>query len=602
MLRYLAVALIVVLSASFSSAYGHGLGYDLSPSVLIDGRQVAAEATFSPSYIEGVADNQPVFTVRALEPATNSTIADIDYRIVVENEGEVLLDRQFSSQDGYVRALLVPDEGAAQAIVNGQTDGRVQASLENPAQIRSRMMSDGGLYHIAVTLEKTSGGLQLPADRTFDLYVSVSETQDFSVDTPQGPQAMSVKTYYANVGNFAYDNGTIAFAMPFDWRQEYVSQVPLVHMEVQFPKAVEDLQVNGYRGAVNGIELGAESILIDDYSYEDKRLVHFVLSGDRLSSLARTVKGDSMDFVLSASEEPKFPLDILSTTEKYLWQISWGPEVIETGAPTTFVMNVQDVQTADLVRNSSFDFVLEKDGTEVYRQQLSSGQGTFSHQYTFGHAGTYRLAAENINNERESAQIDVVVLQGSGTSAPAQKPSGCLIATAAFGSELTPQVQFLRGFRDNYVMQSESGSAFMGSFNSVYYSFSPQVADYERQQPWLQTAVKAGLYPMFGILLVSEKAFSAAGGGELGTVVAGISASALIGAVYLSPFAVVARKRVSARIPAVALIVAAGSLAATAAMLYAGNQAALSITASAFVVASAATAALAIAWATAKLR
>ena len=151
-------------------------------------------------------------------------------------------------------------------------------------------------------------------------------------------------------------------------------------------------------------------------------------------------------------------------------------------------------------------------------------------------------------------------------------------------------------------MQSESGSAFMGSFNSVYYSFSPQVADYERQQPWLQTAVKAGLYPMFGILLVSEKAFSAAGGGELGTVVAGISASALIGAVYLSPFAVVARKRVSARIPAAALIVAAGSLAATAAMLYAGNQAALSITASAFVVASAATAALAIAWATAKLR
>lgn len=74
MLRYLAVALIVVLSASFSSAYGHGLGYDLSPSVLIDGRQVAVDATLTPSYIEGVADNPPVFTVRALEPATNSTI------------------------------------------------------------------------------------------------------------------------------------------------------------------------------------------------------------------------------------------------------------------------------------------------------------------------------------------------------------------------------------------------------------------------------------------------------------------------------------------------------------------------------------------------
>jgi peptide/nickel transport system substrate-binding protein len=128
------------------------------------------------------------------------------------------------------------------------------------------------------------------------------------------------------------------------------------------------------------------------------------------------------------------------------------------------------------------------------------------------------------------------------------------------------------------------------------------VADYERQQPWLQAVVKAGLYPLFGILLASEKAFSAAGGGELGTVVAGISASALIGAVYLSPAALVARRRVSARIPAIALVVAVGSLAATAAALYAGNQSALSISASAFVIASAATAAFAIAWAAAKLR
>ena len=35
---------------------------------------------------------------------------------------------------------------------------------------------------------------------------------------------------------------------------------------------------------------------------------------------------------------------------------------------------------------------------------------------------------------------------------------GCLIATAAFGSELAPQVQFLREIRDNNVLQTESGT------------------------------------------------------------------------------------------------------------------------------------------------
>lgn len=604
MLRYLGAVLTVVLLSSFSAAYGHGLGYDIAPSVLVDGRQVAVDATLSPSYIEGVQEGSPVFTVRTVEPATNSTIPNIDYRIVVEHGGEVFLDQRFSSPDGYVLALLLLDEGAAQAQVNGQAGAeRVQVSQESPAQIRSRMMTDGGLYHVAVTIEKTSAGLNLPDDRTFDLYVSVAKTSEFSVETPQGPQEMSVKTYYADVDNFAYDNGTITFAMPFDWRQEYVSQVKLVHMEVQFPKGVEGLQGNGYRGTINGKELGAESVLIDDYSVEEDRIVHFVLGSNNLASLARTVRGDTMDFSLITAERPKFPLDIMSTTEKYLWQLSWGPEVIETGAPTTFVMNVQDARTADLVRNSSFDLVLEKDGANVYRQRLSSGQGTFSHEYTFGQAGTYRLAAENINNENESAQIDIVVLQGDAAApAPAQQPSGCLIATAAFGSELTPQVQFLRGFRDHYILQSQSGAAFMGAFNTIYYSFSPQVADYERQQPWLQAAVKAGLYPLFGILLASEKAFSAAGGGELGTIVAGVSASALIGAVYLSPAAVAARKRVSAKVIVIALVASAGSLAATAVALYAGPGAALSISTAAFVVASAATAALAVAWAAGKLR
>ena len=59
------------------------------------------------------------------------------------------------------------------------------------------------------------------------------------------------------------------------------------------------------------------------------------------------------------------------------------------------------------------------------------------------------------------------------------KGGGCLIATAAFGSEIAPQVQFLRELRDNTVLQTESGTSFMTGFNQFYYSFSPAVADYE---------------------------------------------------------------------------------------------------------------------------
>ena len=79
---------------------------------------------------------------------------------------------------------------------------------------------------------------------------------------------------------------------------------------------------------------------------------------------------------------------------------------------------------------------------------------------------------------------------------------GCLIATAAFGSEMAPQVQFLREIRDNTVLQTESGTSFMTGFNQFYYSFSPVVADYERENPTFKEAVKIAITPMLTSLAI----------------------------------------------------------------------------------------------------
>ena len=79
---------------------------------------------------------------------------------------------------------------------------------------------------------------------------------------------------------------------------------------------------------------------------------------------------------------------------------------------------------------------------------------------------------------------------------------GCLIATAAYGSEMAPQVQFLREIRDNTVLQTQSGVSFMSVFNQFYYSFSPAVADYERENPVFKEAVKVGLTPLLTSLTI----------------------------------------------------------------------------------------------------
>ena len=78
----------------------------------------------------------------------------------------------------------------------------------------------------------------------------------------------------------------------------------------------------------------------------------------------------------------------------------------------------------------------------------------------------------------------------------------CLIATAAFDSELAPQIQSLRETRDSIVMQTQSGKAFMNSFNQFYYSFSPTIADWERENPVFKSAVKATIFPLITSLSI----------------------------------------------------------------------------------------------------
>jgi len=115
-------------------------------------------------------------------------------------------------------------------------------------------------------------------------------------------------------------------------------------------------------------------------------------------------------------------------------------------------------------------------------------------------------------NKTDRSSIISVVFDGKGdytigiTTMDKYNGGGCLIATAAFGSELAPQVQLLREIRDDIVLQTKSGSIFMTGFNQFYYSFSPAVADYERENAVFKETVKLTLTPLLASLTLLQHA------------------------------------------------------------------------------------------------
>ena len=199
----------------------------------------------------------------------------------------------------------------------------------------------------------------------------------------------------------------------------------------------------------------------------------------------------------------------------------------------TFV-NTEQVSFSTLNNEDTANLTNESTGSFSVANVLNNkggitNHGTFEDRFCSGiikDSGTItgnELLGEGcseIKTEDNSSNIDK----------PDTNGGGCLIATAAYGSEMAPQVQFLREIRDNTVLSTESGAAFMAGFNQLYYSFSPVIADYERENPLFQETIRFVLTPMINSLSIMTLAEQ---GNESQVLGLGISVIALNLGMYL---------------------------------------------------------------------
>jgi hypothetical protein len=104
----------------------------------------------------------------------------------------------------------------------------------------------------------------------------------------------------------------------------------------------------------------------------------------------------------------------------------------------------------------------------------------------------------------------------SGPPPPPASRSWCFIATAAYGSPLHPKVRYLCDVRDNEVKTTRFGKRFMDRWDRVYYSFSPQVADWLRRHERARTGVRLfGAEPWIAMVRVVRALTRRIGNDEL---------------------------------------------------------------------------------------
>ncbi len=76
----------------------------------------------------------------------------------------------------------------------------------------------------------------------------------------------------------------------------------------------------------------------------------------------------------------------------------------------------------------------------------------------------------------------------------------CFISTAAFGSDMAPEVQMFRNFRNEYLLSNSIGKIFV----KTYYQLSPPMAHLIAKHDWLRSITRFLLYPflLFAYLTV----------------------------------------------------------------------------------------------------
>ncbi|MDA7953728.1 MAG: peptidase [Nitrosopumilus sp.] len=337
-MRWLAAVIGLAIAASLPAAFGHGLGGDQAPPLDLGGRDVTVSTLLNPYNLDVDNAEEVNVQVKFFYLDSKETLPQVTYRIEVWNDGqldrELLARNLFFDQDGRLDIKVTPKAGcdedklwkctvyggsehvlAPEALfVFGAECNDENLDICGRPSITGPIFTKGGLYNLKVSIEAATDARTLVNDPLeFDTFVSVAQEQDFELPGVSGPEPIKVpiKTYYDDVGNFAFDRETrtVSFDMEFDWSPDYVELVPIVHEEVGISPEFARTYGTGFRGFVNGIEVGTGSDhpngLLPNLDGLGSGIVHFLLDTKTLQDIAERTNQDGpgkMLFELVAGE------------------------------------------------------------------------------------------------------------------------------------------------------------------------------------------------------------------------------------------------------------------------------------------------------------
>ncbi len=418
------ITLIVFFIIPIQYSYGHGWGLDTT-TIDVDGRDITVSIEI-PQYFD--ESSEKFITITAIDSKTKENIENTTFLIGLTHNDQIIFRNYFFTPDGSLLINVIPT-AAPVTKITAEKDTLLEAwyaTDSQPIQLEGPIFQSGGLFNFEIELRTIDEPTNIVDDLgVYSVDVSMTQTLDYKFQSADDNLIdFKSKSYFDKLSQFNYDsaNNKVSFEMPFDWSEKTVSHIPVVHTEIHFPKDFVDFLTPSYSGQINGIDLFKSNVIIDDYTEENERIVHFVLLQDHLQYLKQQQKKpgevlpDFMSFSLQVSDTVGFPMTAMTRDELFQVDLSWDPLEIEPEKNTKFVFTIRDATTGNPLRQSTYDFIILQNNIEVYKTSGKAEVGGDFEQYTFkeDQTGPTVIRFENIRGTGSGTEVGLVVVPEFG--------------------------------------------------------------------------------------------------------------------------------------------------------------------------------------------
>ena len=377
------IFLALALVCNIPSSFGHGLGTETMPPVMIDGTEATLEVASTTSLDTGIRQ----ITISLFKTESGGMINDVSFEVELIKNEMILFKNNFERDDGILIMNLVPSEDSEVQIFNQETFASFFGLASDQFNLQGKVFEDGGLYKFNVkilTINSYDNVLSEPVK--YDLGISIPETTYYEInDRNFGAQELSVITYFDQISEFSYDQETrqIEFSFPFQWDQKTIGQTSVIHEEVQIPKSFGDLLVSKFDVTLNEIDLPESAINIDDFT-GGKRIVHVVVSQNELQEIFSSNQFNADNIVLKFQpSENSTPLSGVTENGQFKINLWWENEM-RSNSDAKLGYDILDTFLMDSPISVPYELKLFYNEKELLKKTgISTGSKTQSDGFEF---------------------------------------------------------------------------------------------------------------------------------------------------------------------------------------------------------------------------